>query len=154
MDAVTESASTPSGGRKRRSAESRAIRRFGYLVSAVINAVLIFVAHNLVAWDWFSWLTDDFNDLVPLITISLGATILANLAYLWFDGPAFKSSTTVITSVISFVLSIRMLQVYPFDFSAYSFNWDLVAKSVLILGIVGTGISVIVELVKLVRVRT
>lgn len=52
------------------------------------------------------------------------------------------------------------LQVYPFDFSAYDFpivisafdlTWDLAARLVIGLAIVGTAIAVVTETVKLSR---
>jgi hypothetical protein len=55
---------------------------------------------------------------------------------------------------------VRTLQVYPFDFSAYDFpieisafdlTWDLVARLVIGLAILGTAIAVVTETMKLSR---
>jgi hypothetical protein len=42
-----------------------------------------------------------------------------------------------------------MFQVFPFDFSGYQFDWEIVTRVVLILAIIGTAIAVVVETVKL-----
>jgi len=45
-----------------------------------------------------------------------------------------------------------MYQVFPFDFSAYEFNWEMLTRVVMVIGIVGTGIAIVVEFLKLARV--
>jgi hypothetical protein len=49
---------------------------------------------------------------------------------------------------------VTMWQVFPFDFSAYAFDWETLVRFVLVVGIVGTGIGTVVELVKMVRSLT
>ncbi|HEX5696186.1 MAG TPA: hypothetical protein VFZ15_07350, partial [Acidimicrobiia bacterium] len=46
--------------------------------------------------------------------------------------------------------SIRMYQVFPFDFSAYQFDWTLTARIVMIAAMVGVTLGIVVEVVKLV----
>jgi hypothetical protein len=43
-----------------------------------------------------------------------------------------------------------MLTVFPFDFSAYQFDWEIVARFVLVLAIIGSSIGALVEAIKLV----
>jgi TM2 domain-containing membrane protein YozV len=43
-----------------------------------------------------------------------------------------------------------ILDVFPFDFSTYSFNWAPIVWIVLIMAIVGSGIGVLTEAMKLV----
>jgi hypothetical protein len=66
-----------------------------------------------------------------------------------FDPPWFKSLTRIGLNLISLIVTIRMLQVFPFDFSGYRFDWEIVTRVVLILAIIGTAIAVVVETVKL-----
>jgi hypothetical protein len=42
-------------------------------------------------------------------------------------------------------------QVFPFDFSDYSINWAAIAHLILVLGIVGSCIGILVQLVTLIR---
>jgi hypothetical protein len=124
-------------------------KRFGYLVAVAVNIVMIVVANNILEWGWLPFLTEDFASLLWLINISLGATILANIVYMSFDPPWFKSLTRIGLNLISLIVTIRMLQVFPFDFSGYQFDWEIVTRVVLILAIIGTAIAVVVETVKL-----
>ncbi len=132
---------------------SRAARSFGYVVAAAINAALIFVVNNLLEWDVLPWLTADFERVVGILSLSLGASVAANLAFAAYDAPWFKSVGEIVMAGFGLAAAVRVFQVFPFDFSAYDFNWGLVARVLLIVAMVGIGISVLVELGKLVRNR-
>jgi hypothetical protein len=126
-------------------------KRFGYFIGAGITVAFIYVVQNLVAWDWFPWLTDDFNDVVPIITISLVVSAVANLLYIFYDRQWFKSLTQLGVLGVGLAATIRFYQVFPFDFSAYDFRWDTAAKALLVIGIVGSVIGIVVEFSKLAR---
>jgi len=126
--------------------------RVGYVVAIVINAVLLVVVNNLLAWGWISWLTDDFEQVLPLLNLSLTATILVNVLYLAYDAAWFKSISELGLLAISLAVTIRLYQVFPFDFSAYAVDWAVLARAVLIIAMVGVGIAMIVQVVKLVRI--
>jgi hypothetical protein len=134
-----------------RSGRSASGRRAGYVITAAINAAVLWIAHQLLDWQWPRFLTDEFADVLPLITISCIASIVTNLAYVWYDPAWFKSSGNLVTSGIDLIVAIQMYVVFPFDFSTYATNWSWLARTVLIVVIVGTSITVIVELVRLVR---
>ena len=126
-------------------------KRFGYTVSIAVNALLLFFVNSVLDWGLFSFLTDDFELVLPILNFSLGLGIVLNAVYLITDPPLLKSSTQLFANVVSVFVMVRMLQVFPFDFSGFSFDWSWVVRLVLIVGAIGTGIAVIVELVKTVR---
>lgn len=130
---------------------SPATRRFGYVVAIVVNIVMLVIVNNILEWGWLSWLTDEWSDLAPMVSFSIIATIIVNAAYLAYDSAWFKSLTQVGLLVISLFVTIRIYQVFPFDFSAYEGNWEALARGVLIVAMVGIGIGLIVELVKLAK---
>jgi hypothetical protein len=125
-------------------------RRMGYVIAIAVNAGLLFVAHNILAWDILPFLTDDWEELVPIISVSLLASMLVNLIYVAYDAPWFKSLTQIFLAAIAMAVTVRTYQVFPFDFSAYDFNWTAVTRVVLVLVMVGIVIAIIVESVKLV----
>ena len=126
-----------------------ATRRFGYVVAILVNVAMLIAANNLLAWDIFPFLTGDFERVLPILNVSLGAAVIVNLDYLGFDAGWFKSLTQIGLLAISLAVTVRLYQVFPFDFSAYEFNWELLTKWVLVLAMVGVGIGMIVELAKL-----
>lgn len=125
-------------------------RRIGYSIAIVINLAMLIVVQNIVAWDLLPWLTADFAQLVPWISFSLVASIAANFVYEFNDTPVVKAMGQIGTNLIAIVVTSQILQVFPFEFSAYSFDWVIVARIVLILALVGSGIGVITETIKLV----
>ena len=126
----------------------QATRRFGYGVAVAVNIVMLWIVNNLLDWGWPSWLTDDFEQVLPIINVSIVATIVVNLVYIVYDATWFKSMLQVGLLVISLMVTIRLYRVFPFDFSAYSFNWEPVTRGILIFVCVGIGIGLIAELVK------
>jgi hypothetical protein len=51
-------------------------------------------------------------------------------------------------------VTYTVLTVFPFDFSGYQFDWEIVTRVVLIFAIVGAGIGALVETIKLVSSLT
>ena len=127
----------------------RTTRRIGYGVAIAVNVALLIVVNNVLEWGWFGWLTEDFNDVLPLINLSLAATIVANAAYFANDGPVFKGVLELVLNVISLIVVIRILQVFPFDFTAYSSTWETVARWIHIVAIIGISVALLVQMVRL-----
>lgn len=118
------------------------------------------VANNILSWGLFPWLTAEFEDLLPVVNIVLGFNIVLNLVYMAYDERKFKAVTQIVVNVMAIGVVVLTWQIYPFDFSAYDFpidisafdlSWDLLARFVLGLAILGTAIAVVTETVKLVR---
>lgn len=130
---------------------SPSARRTGYVISITVNAGLLFVVHNILAWDILSFLTDEWEEVVPIISLSIVAGIVVNVVYLFYDEPWFKSLTQIVVLVIGLAAAIQVFRVFPFDFSAYDFNWTLVTKAVLIVGVVGSAVGIIVEATRTIR---
>jgi hypothetical protein len=124
-------------------------RRTGYAIAVVVNLVALIVVQNILAWDVLPWLTDDFATVVPWISVSLVVSMAANLVYEFNDTRVVKSTMQIGVNLVSIVVASQVLRVFPFDFSAYSFDWNVVVRIVLILAMVGAGIGVITESMKL-----
>ena len=131
---------------------SRPVRRIGYAVTIVVNAVVLWIANNLLAWGWFAWLTDDFSEVLPYINASIVATILASILLLLADDrTGLKVVTDVVTTATSLAATVKMLSVFPFDFEAYSFPWEFLVRVVLLLAILGMSVGLLVTVVTVAR---
>ncbi len=127
-------------------------KRAGYVIAIIINAAMLVVVNSILDWDVLPFLTQDFTRVLPLLNVSLAATIVANVAFLLFDPDWFVSLCRMVLNAVGIAVGGLFLTVFPFDFSAYpGFDWALLAKVMIILGIVGTSIGLIAETVKLVR---
>jgi len=126
-------------------------RQFGYLVAVAVNAALFYIVSHVTEWGWPSFLTKDFDRVDQLILISIGATIIANLAYAAYDELVFKSFAEATLNVISLVATIRVYQVFPFDFTGSQFDWTWVARLGLILVLVATTVSFLTQVIRAIR---
>ena len=116
-------------------------KRFGYLLAAAINAVMLWVSHQLLEWEWPGFLTPEFDDLLPIVTLAFVASIVANLVYVWSDGWPVKSIGDAATSVIGFVVTLRTWQIFPFEFSGDDWSWLI--RVILVIGMFGTAIGAV-----------
>jgi hypothetical protein len=129
-------------------------RRFGYLVAAVINGAMLYIIHHLEEWGWFGFITGDFDRVVPALTVSIGVTIAAYAAFVVYDRQPFKTGMNLIIAGFNIWATMRVWDVFPFDFSHLDFNWAPVFRFVLVLAIVGTVIGAITEISRLARGTT
>lgn len=60
-----------------------------------------------------------------------------------------ESTCQVGVSTVGLAAALRMLQVFPFDYSAYAFNWAAVTRLVLVVAVFGSAVAIVVELVRL-----
>lgn len=130
---------------------TRSTRAVGYIVAVVVNVAMVVVVQNLLTWGWPAFLTPDFDRVVGIITVSLVASIIFNLAYLGYDPDWFRHGGQVVTGAISLGVAVRMYRVFPFDFSQWRFDPTGVVRVSLVLAMVGIGIAVVVEFVKTVK---
>ena len=128
---------------------SRATREAEYVIAIVINAAVIYVIHHLLEWEWAPFLTEDFARLLPIMTVALGATIVANVIYMVYDPVWFKSISQVGLLILNAFVTAGVWDVFPFDFSAYSFAWAGLARAVLAVTFVAIILGIIAELVRL-----
>ena len=127
----------------------RAGRRFGYGVAIAVNLAMLIGVQYILEWGWLAFLTDEFAGLVPWISFGLATTIVANLVYEFNDTPVVKSTGQLLANLISIFVTFEVYLVFPFDFSGSTFSWDVVMRVLLVLAMVGAGVGVLVEAVKL-----
>jgi pheromone shutdown protein TraB len=126
-------------------------KKVGYGIAIAVNGLMLFVANNLLEWDWLPWLTEAWNDVLPLVSFSLIASMVINLVYMAFDVDWFKSLTQAILAGISLFVTVRVFQVFPFDFTAYESGWETLTRAILIFMMIGITIGMVVETVKFIR---
>ena len=121
-------------------------RGIGYLIGALVNLALMFVVAHLLDWGFPRFLTGDFARIESLVLFSLGLSVVANVGYAAYDFAELRRAGTIVTNLVSMFVSIRIWQVFPFDYSSYGFNWELVTRAMLGLVIVAVGLDTLVKL--------
>ncbi len=133
---------------------AKAGRRFGYGVAIAINLVLIWFVGNLLEWELVGFLTPEFADVVPLIQLGLWVTVAANVVYMMDDRSFATRAARLVVDVVNLFVTFRVFDVFPFDFSAHTFNWGFVFRAVLVIALIATAIGGIVHLGQMFRGET
>ena len=126
-------------------------RKVGWVVAAAVTGAVLWFMNQLLVWDWPSWLTDDFADALPAIRTSLIASIVVYLCYVFYDPAWFRALGDLVTGWFSLVAGWTMWRVFPFDFSAYEFDFSILARFLIGLGMFGVGVAMIANFAKLAK---
>jgi len=132
-----------------------AARRTGYVVAVLVNLAMLWGVNRWPGWDVLPFLTDDTASVLGLVNASIVVNVAANALYLVRDPAWFKALGDVVTTGVGLAALLRIWQVFPFDFGTTStLDWELVTRVLLGVGIVGSGIAIVIALVSFVRAVT
>lgn len=138
----------PSVGRRR---ASRPARIAGYVVAVLVNLAMWLLVYVWPGWEAVPFLSDEVPRVLGLFSLSVFASAAANLAYIAYDPRWFKAAGELVVSVIGLALAWRVLAVFPFDFTGLGYDLTALARVVVVLGVVGSAIGVLINLVSLGR---
>ena len=89
-------------------------RQFGYIVSIFVNILFIYIANNLLNWD-FQLFTEDFAKVLWAVNLSLGVTIFINFIFIFFDRKWFKNLMQALGNVFGFISAYVFWRVFPLN---------------------------------------
>ncbi|MCL5072880.1 MAG: hypothetical protein M1308_18585 [Actinobacteria bacterium] len=120
-------------------------QRTGYITSIVINGIFIFVLNNLLNWN-ADFINASYNKCLWAINISLGASIIANLIFIFYDPEWFKHLLEVFTSIAALVALYVIYAIFPFTFRDEI--WENILSIFLIFAMVISGINIIYQIIR------
>ncbi len=126
-------------------------RRIDYVVTIIINAILLYVANNLLVWE-AQFLKHEWADVLPAVNLTLGVTLGINLLFLFYDGRGFYFVARTFSDAVSIYATYRVWCVFPFDFHGFfGLGWlNPVMKIVLPFAVAGILIAITIRTVRLV----
>jgi len=136
--AVTDRTRHPSAG----------TRRAGYAFAIVFNGALLFVLNGWPGWQAIPFLTSGTTQVLWLVNLCLAAGIVANAVYLGYDQPWVKTPGDLITTAVGLAAAIQIWEVFPFSLSS---GWSTAVRVLLVIGIAGSCIALVVQVVSLAR---
>jgi hypothetical protein len=116
-----------------------------YIGAIVANGFLVFALNNLYNWG-VPFLMESYKNCLWAINVSLGAVIIVNFVFIFFDRDWFKHLLQVFTSAASFMALYVIHSIFPFAFPGPA--WYLGLKIFLIVAMVVTGASVIYNIIR------
>jgi hypothetical protein len=134
-------------GKKSKKEASSGARRFGYIVTILVNIALIYIANNLSGWG-LPWLKESFVQCLWAINLAFTVTIFTNFIFLFFDRRWFRHLMEGICNIFSFISGYIFWRVFPLELSA---NWAQFINVILILMLVFTLIAILSSMLKAVR---
>lgn len=127
---------------------SRAGRRVGYVVAVLVNATILVLLYGWPGWQAVPFLTAGTVLVLPAVNASVAVNLAANVLYVVTDPPWLKALGDAVTTTVGLVALWRLWTVWPFAFERGPVDWDLVARVVLLVGLVGSAIAIVVALVR------
>jgi len=134
-------------------ARPAASRRAGYLIAIIVNGTLLFLINASPGWQTVPFLTPSTTQVLGLVNLALAVSAAVNMIYLLHDTPRLRALGDLVTAAIGLTVAIRLWQVFPFAFHGSAAAWSVVVRVLLMIGIVGSCISVLYNLVTVGRRR-
>jgi hypothetical protein len=131
----------------------QAARESGYIASIVVNGILLFIVNHLQQWG-APFITADWVQVIPAMSLSMGATVVANLVFLSCDPAWFRHLLQVGLNLLGLAASYTLYRVFPFSLAGWPFEtvgpWGLefALRLALVLGMLGASIATVVEFVQ------
>ncbi|MUU72510.1 hypothetical protein [Pseudarthrobacter sp. GA104] len=132
-------------------ADKTVTTRGGNIGSVLVNAVLLWGINIWPGWKVVPFLTADMERVLGMINASLTAGIIANLIFVVIRNRGVMALGNLAVLGIGLAATLRMLEVFPFDFGDSWSGWPVVVRVLLVLGIVGSIIGMVVEIVAMFR---
>jgi len=123
-------------------------RRFGYLVSVAVNAVLLLVVNVWPGWRSVPILTFDTRDVLGVLNAALVTGMLINLVYVARDQRWLKAIGDLVLGGFALAVLLRIWQVFPFTVEGQVM---LAVQVVLAVMAFGVAIGMLVSLAVLAR---
>ncbi|WP_043499802.1 hypothetical protein [Georgenia sp. SUBG003] len=126
-------------------------RRAGYTIAVLVNAAMLYAVNAWPGWQAVPFLTADTATVIPAVNASILVSLVVNAVYVVHDPAWLRALGDLMTSAVGVVALVRLWQVFPFDYGDATFDWELVTRWVVGVGIAGSAIAIVVALVSLVR---
>ncbi len=139
-------ASRTSLGRPRQQAAGA--RRTGYVFAVGVNAVLLYLVNVRPGWAAVPFLTADTSLVLGAVNASIAVNLAANVVYLLRDPAWLKALGDTVTLSVGLAALVRIWQVFPFDLGTEPVDWVLLTRILLLVGMAGSGIAILVALVR------
>jgi hypothetical protein len=115
-----------------------------YIFAVIFNIAFLVVVNKLPVF-----ITDSFPEVLWALNTSIAVSLAGNLILIFFHPRFLHHLLTAVFSVFGILATSVLLSVFPFEFAELVGEWlNILVRIVLIVGIVGSAIGVVVNIVK------
>ena len=123
-------------------------RMTDYIFAVIFNIAFLVVVNKVPDWN-IPVITDSFPDVLWALNTSIAVSLAGNLILIFFHPRFLHHLLTAVFSVFGILATSVLLSVFPFEFAELVGEWlNILVRIVLIVGIVGSAIGVVVNVVK------
>lgn len=119
----------------------------------LINALLLYVVNNLIAWEAQVIRADEFRTVLPYVNASLVAQIIGNALFIFLGGQRSRQAVHFVLGLVSLAATWMLFRVFPFDFAHFFQSPWLTpyVKAAFGIGLIALVVSIVVRVIRLVR---
>jgi len=122
-------------------------RRGGYFGSLVVSLVMLVLVNVWPGWEAVPFLTARTVLVIGAVNASIIARAIADLVNVVVDLPRPRAFGDIISIGFGLIALVQIWQVFPLD--VIGTGWEVVARALLALGVVGGAIGMIEAFVRL-----
>jgi hypothetical protein len=123
-------------------------RMTDYIFSVIFNTAFLVVVNKIPDWN-IRFITDSFPEVLWAVNTSLAVSLAGNLILIFFHPRFLHHLFNAVFSIFGILATSVLVSVFPFDFSQVVGEWlNILVRIVLIIGIVGSAVAVVVNIVK------
>ncbi|MBN2324093.1 MAG: hypothetical protein JXQ30_10190 [Spirochaetes bacterium] len=137
-----------SNGTSAKAAKKPKNRISNYIPSIIFNIALLVVLNKIPDWN-IVFITESYPDILRAVNTALIVHIAGNLILIFIHPLVIHHLANAFFSIFSLIAAWVILSVFPFDFSEIVGYWlNTLVRVCLIIGVVGSAISIVVHVVK------
>jgi hypothetical protein len=127
--------------------DEKEVRTSEFIIAIVINLIFFYIFNNLLNWH-LNFITNSFQDVLWIINLTLGFTIIVNALYLFYHPKWLRDSLQIIINILGFLVVYFLYKVYPFNFNQIFISYGLKLVLILImLAIIAATVYQIMQLI-------
>ncbi len=124
--------------------------RSGYVGSAVVQGIMLWLVNGWPGWEAVPFLTRDTELVLGLVNATILVTLVANLVYAVADPPRLKAFGDLAIAVVGLFALVRIRSAFPFDLSS---GWETTARVLLVVSLVVNAVWVVWEVALVIEPR-
>jgi hypothetical protein len=123
-------------------------RMTDYIFAVIFDIAFLVVVNKVPDWS-IPFITASFPDILWAVNTSVAVSLAGNLILIFFHPRFLHHLLNAVFAIFGILAVSVILSVFPFDFSQVVGDWlNILVRIALIVGIVGSAISVVVNIVK------
>jgi hypothetical protein len=123
-------------------------RMSDYIFSVIFDIAFLVVVNKVTDWN-IVFITASFPDILWAVNTSLAVSLAGNLVLIFFHPRFLHYLFNAVFAAFAVLATSIIISVFPFDFSQVAGDWlNIVVRIALIVALVGSAISVVVNIVK------